>query len=680
MKLFLAFSFCCIQLLCYGQWLQVGPYGGPDHPLINGTNLCFASKGKTLLIGTLSGLYVSNDNGKAWDQVEALPMRQVKDIKTNAGRILIYYEDSGFYVSDNAGISWEPTSALLQQGEIEQVSFYNKEVYVTYRRKQVFSSTDNGKNWKMIFAGDADTLNYQRSVLCVNRRGSDIFIGGSEKLLVSKDEGQTWRSVYANLPVFPKNTKGSSYFEIEDIFFLDSVIYVKDYYQTYYSSDQGKKWTLLKDMGFYNNSRYTNMIIYQHRLIGASVKGILEFDPSGNTWKPYIEVKDKILFNDSAWLGWPGKSLFSSGPNLFIRHADKLFVSNSGGRLWTRVPLELDKYEDNRTHFILTDHDYILFKTYKDLLLSADNGLSIQSINFGWKHSDISAIWTKDSIVIAGGIQNKTFISRNHGLHWDALITGSESGSGCKAEFVAIHKDIYFVNACGQLYCSVTGENNTRTYKRVMKHIGVYTMKDSLIYAGVNTSLSGEGDRTYVAVSADNGAHWNKVYNNVSTDKIDAIITSGKNIIIGTDKGIYIASGDPKTAKWKNTYNYKYGIETFTRLDSCIIAGTANKGVLISVDDGLTWKTWNHGLPTDTPSYPNAITRINALTTYGHHIFAATAHGIYVLKYGDNSWTNITGNANDRIRALAADNLYLYIGTENNGVMRRPLSELPVVE
>jgi len=634
---------------------------------------------KKLFIGTLSGLYISNDNGKEWDQMEELPLRQVKDIKTNAGRIFMYYEDSGFYLSDNAGTSWEIASPLLQKSEIEQICFYHAEVYIIYKQKQIFCSADNGKNWKMIFPGDADTLNDHGSILCVNKNGNTIYTGGYEKLLLSEDNGQTWHSIYSNLPVYPKASKGPSYFDIRDIFFLDSVIFIKNYYETYYSADQGKKWTLVQDMG-YNHHVYTNLIVYQNKVICASANGILEFDPLGNIWKPYIEIKDKILFNDSAWFGYLHKSFFSSGQNLLIRNDNGLYMSSSGGGLWAQTSLELDKYADVRTQLILPDQNYIVLKTYKGLFLSADYGLSIQKINFGWKHTNISSIWTKDSILIDGGIQNKTFISKDHGLHWNELITSRESGSDCKAEFIAIQKDIYFINICGQLYRSVTDENKKQTYKRIMNHIGVYTMKDSLIYAGVNTYLSGEGDKTYVAVSADHGQDWNKVYNNVPSSKINAIITSGKNMIIGTDKGIYIASGDPKTAKWKCTYNDVYGIEVLARLDSCIIAGTSHNGVLISFNDGLSWKTCNKGLPSDTPFFPNSILRIIALSTYGHHVFAATDHGIYLLKYGDKSWINITGHINDRIQTVAADNTYLYIGTENNGVMRRPLSEVLEME
>ena len=86
-----------------------------------------------------------------------------------------------------------------------------------------------------------------------------------------------------------------------------------------------------------------------------------------------------------------------------------------------------------------------------------------------------------------------------------------------------------------------------------------------------------------------------------------------------------------------------------------LYVGTA-RGVLVSRDDGASWKIANRGLPRNRPE-------VSALVTDGIKLYAGTGDGIYMSADGGESWSRVGGDRNESLCNLliGGSNLYTWM-------------------
>ena len=105
------------------------------------------------------------------------------------------------------------------------------------------------------------------------------------------------------------------------------------------------------------------------------------------------------------------------------------------------------------------------------------------------------------------------------------------------------------------------------------------------------------------------------------------------------------------------------GIENVVVNGTKLFAGSGNRGVFLSFDNGASWVQTNNGL-TDT--------NITCLAICGNNIFAGTfSHGIFVSSNNGATWSAVNnGLTNPYIKSIAVSGSNIYAGTSyfNGGV------------
>jgi ligand-binding sensor domain-containing protein len=140
------------------------------------------------------GLYVSDDNGESWRQInfeigETKPIINCVAIDSK-GQLFVGTNFEGIFTSTNNGDSWNKISSL------DANSIYideNDDIYAVLWWGGIYRSTDSGTSWTQIMSGirlRAIALN-SKSELFVATWGDGVFR--------SKDGGNSWEQVNSGL-------------------------------------------------------------------------------------------------------------------------------------------------------------------------------------------------------------------------------------------------------------------------------------------------------------------------------------------------------------------------------------------------------------------------------------------------------------------------------------------------
>jgi photosystem II stability/assembly factor-like uncharacterized protein len=165
--------------------------------------------------------------------------------------------------------------------------------------------------------------------------------------------------------------------------------------------------------------------------------------------------------------------------------------------------------------------------------------------------------------------------------------------------------------------------------------------------------------------SQDKGCTWHNLYAALEQSlpsTIVAVSQDGRTIIAGVEGGL-VCSNDAGLS-WKRV-PFPPPTPHFTTLanhDHYFIAGTADDGVFISEDNGLTWLPWNFGLLDE---------RILSVALSGnfatnHHVFLGTESGLYLSRNRGKSWLELPV-VGEPVLSLATLNDLVIAGTENQG-------------
>jgi hypothetical protein len=198
------------------------------------------------------------------------------------------------------------------------------------------------------------------------------------------------------------------------------------------------------------------------------------------------------------------------------------------------------------------------------------------------------------------------------------------------------------------------------TYARTVKEL-LLAGTDSGVYFSTNLNSS-------------SGISWSAINKGLTNKAIRSLAVSGTNIFAGTNGGGIFRSTDTG-ANWAaintgltnmNVYAIAVSGTNVLVPSANVFIGTNGGGVFRSTDTGASWAAVNIGLPN---------LNVHALV-YSTNLFAGTDSGIFMSTNNGTSWTAVnTGLTNLRIRALSVFLSYLYVGADD-GVWRRPLSEM----
>jgi photosystem II stability/assembly factor-like uncharacterized protein len=186
--------------------------------------------------------------------------------------------------------------------------------------------------------------------------------------------------------------------------------------------------------------------------------------------------------------------------------------------------------------------------------------------------------------------------------------------------------------------------------------------------AGISLAGIANGAETMFNLykSTDQGVSWFSAGHGLPSEaRINALSMAGKAAVAGTDRGIFVSHD--AGAKWQPTLE---GIGTESRVlcfatdGRVIFAGTQKHGVLVSGDEGWTWKGSNTGL---TDLY------VRSLLVVGSRLYAGLdSEGVFVSENAGASWRKQRSGLPDssQVFDLAALGGTVFAGLYSKGLYR----------
>jgi len=324
-------------------------------------------------------------------------------------------------------------------------------------------------------------------------------------------------------------------------------------------------------------------------------------------------------------LGLYGKILFA-GTLSNGYHGGGLFASTDYGSNWRATALR-----DTDIYAIASDSAGVYVGTDNGILFSTDNGLNWIPLDSG-----LTSRWI-ESLTVAGesiyaGTGSGLFVSTNQGETWSSLGLLNSI-----VYTVAIHGAYIFAGTDGSAYRS--GDNG-ETWVPI---------NSGFIYHEYVYSFAMVGDQLFVGtyngvyVSSDDGQNWSGTNDGLTETEVHSLYTcvdaKGETILLaGVNGGIFTSKDEGKN--WQQTYSgwygntYVYGFAASANGigGTNVYAATADHGVLLSTDYGISWALADQGL-----NYGN----VNTMSEDENVLFAGTSgDGVFSSSDGGNTWTS----------------------------------------
>jgi photosystem II stability/assembly factor-like uncharacterized protein len=156
--------------------------------------------------------------------------------------------------------------------------------------------------------------------------------------------------------------------------------------------------------------------------------------------------------------------------------------------------------------------------------------------------------------------------------------------------------------------------------------------------------------------SADGGASWSAIGQELSSSKINAITVSSPKLYAGTSNGIFISSNNGLNWTSINSGLTNTNILSLASNGTNVFAGTLDGGIFLSTNEGITWTAVNSGLTN---------LKINALITISSNIYAGTDGGIFLSTNNGSNWIAVnSGITNFFVNSFSLSGAYLFAGTK----------------
>jgi uncharacterized protein (TIGR02145 family) len=548
----------------------------------------------------------------------------------------------------------------------------NSTVFCGSQGTGVYFSATNGSTWTKINNG-LTNLN----VKSLKYYGSSLFAGTEAGLFKSNDNGVTWTIVGGGLP---------SDIRVNEILFIGSNYYLGTNLGVYKSIDTGNSWT-----SFNVNLSNTNInsLTYNGNYLFVAT-------PIGN-YKSLISSSNWSACN-SGISGLYIYSIVSSGTSLYLSNYNNVYKSINDGATWTIV-FTATHWARNVTK---------LFVNGIDLWAGLSGFGAMKSTNAGSTWVDqyvpgalepVYGIYGIGSTIFLGSHSTGIHKSVNNGNNWtienNGIIntvvntmcyTGTNIVNGNDSKY-----SISYSADSGNSYVS----SNAFYGHQGMKYGGgiIYTgysyggamqsyndganwqslgigLPGSTVYSFFNENLA--FNFKYAATdlgvyrSSDGGNTWIEKNNGLNSNEVHSIWASDYTVVSGTNGGIYFSSDNAQNWTLTNCYDQA---TCFAKTVTKLFAGTSN-GLWYSIDNGQNWYS------VSSFTYSNIVD----ILIFNTDIFIATTYD-GVIRSSDNglSWSTVNdGFLRPNVLCLASDNVYLYAGTNGDGIFKIDPSTIKV--
>ncbi|MEI6090567.1 MAG: T9SS type A sorting domain-containing protein [bacterium] len=549
----------------------------------------------------------------------------------------------------------------------------------------IYLSTDNGNTWHEKYYDHDYSIGYSIKSLAIS--GNNIYAGTgyyNDGLLVSKDFGETWKSITAGL--LPVTDIESLLINGNDLFVVEESGGV---YKLTYNQDNNVDLFIPKNKGI-GGGGIKSLVTSGNYMFAASFGGgVFRTNDNAENWVSVNNGLVNLKVNSISIVGF----------NLYVGTTTGIFHSSDNGDTWIQKENWL---KDQVILNVVQKNNFIFAGTEKNgVFVSSDYGDTWNQENTGMSDKEIRALAIGNNCIIAGN-NSGIAISSNNGKLWEPKNRGL---TRIRIRDFTVLKDNILAASFGQGVFKSTDKGYTWFAKNKgleNKYIISMVNDSNYIFAGTY------GDTLFR--SSDKGETWEKKHDGLTNPiiyslAIDSNIvlagTQGNGVFISTDfgekwkplnKGIeygtnvlglaiinhnYIAATDEgillytqKVKAWESRLNtIGYSLKVFNDI---VISSTSN-GVYLSTDFGECWINKH-----------SKIGGVYSFAILDSNIFASTDNGVSLSTNKCESWGKnsevLPYYATNSVMSLAISGKYIYAGTSEYGIYRAKLSDFGIVD
>jgi photosystem II stability/assembly factor-like uncharacterized protein len=647
------------------DWHITGPTGGDVRALVVDPN-----DPQRFYFGTLDGqIYISTDGGQNWRLLYNFnrPKLFMDHIIVDPRDSRVLYvathrhkEPGGFFKSTDGGRTWRESHELKEEAlhSLTQSS-KNPDMLVAGTNRGVYRSLDAGDTW-MKFETSATPGLINVETLAVDPRNTDVIYAGTWYLpYKTTDGGRTWFSIKNGI------------IDDSDIFAIDIDPRDADHVIAsacsgiYETHNAGASWR--KVQGIPSQSRRTRAIL-QHPSIpdlvfAGTTEGFWRSTNGGDSWmlttSKQLEINSITVHPSNPQTVYIGTNNYGV---MVSRDGGKNFTPTNGGYsgrfAYSIVP---DREKPGRVYattintttgggffFVSNDSGQTwqpsmrnmpnILISYSILQDERDGNIIYLGTNHGvYRSTDRGASWSPMGAPKAGPSEGKKPKATRRGR------ASSARPAAAKRPDDMVKRAQEALSAAGYDVGVPDGHAGTRTVSAIRG-----------FQAEKGIPISGKlDDATLAALGLAGGVQTSTPAGKLPastiflTDVVNALATtwdeSGRaGILAATNAGLY-RTFDPALG-WEKL-SYSPGMDTRTTClsttmqnQSTIWVGTATSGVLVSRDNGQTWRQVP-GIPTTAPV--SAIEQDKQRSSY---IYVGTKQTLYYSHDGGERWIRRGGN------------------------------------
>ncbi len=572
----------------FSSWETVGPSGG-DVRVIT-----IDPKDKNrLYVSTLDGqIHTSSDGGLTW-------------------RLLVNF-NSPLLVLDQLMVDSQDSQILYTSG---------------HRHKQAggfYKSTDGGETWKQ----SKDLENASIHSMTQSLKNPNILMVGTiNGVWVSNDKGDNWKKISSG--TMPINIDSMA-IDPRD----DNTIFAGTWWRAYKSTDSGKSWRLIKN-GMIDDSDVFAITINPRdpdHIIASACSGIYESNNNGEKWTKINGIPSQsrrtrdIVQHPTV----PG--------TIYAGTTEGFWMSTNGGKSWkmtTQRDLEINSIA---VHPELPNRVFLGTNNY-GVLVSYDGGQSFKPTNDNFTSrltytvtADIQKpnrfYATTQNTATGGGF---VFLSDDGGKTWNqakSLDVNRVSPYSMIQDRVS--PNILYMGSnvgmfrsmdYGETWSQLTAPKPPRTSRSRSRRRAKATPTPEPETPGLIKALE---EKVKVLSYTEDGSN---------------------GIFAGTDNGLYrsydVLKGWEKVEFGEGINDNVFVIHASPNQPGTIWVGTATSGVIVSHDNGASWKKigGNNAPPQYAP-----ISSITVDPQNPDNIYVGTSQTFYLSRDGGKSWTRRGGN------------------------------------
>jgi photosystem II stability/assembly factor-like uncharacterized protein len=608
------------------DWEVVGPSGGD----VRVVTVDPRDKNR-LYVSTLDGqIHTSADGGKSWsllvnfnrpqlvlDQL-FVDVRDSKIIYTSGHR---HKEPGGFFKTTDGGLTWKESKDLKKESihAMAQSSF-DPNMILVGTIDGVWISNDAGDNFNKI---DSVTMPINIDSLAIDPRNSTTFYAG------------TW-------------------------------------WRAYKTTDAGKNWHLIKN-GMIDDSDVFAVTIDQKNpdhVVSSACSGIYESFNGGELWKK-IQGIPSTSRRTRDLLQHPSKP-----GTIYAATTEGFWMTSDGGKTWsvtTQKNLEINSItvhpDDPLKVFIGTNNYGIMVSNDggKNFVSTNDNFTSRLTYSVTADSQRSNRLYATTQNTATGG--GFVFISNNGGQSWEQTKSLDVTRI---SPFTILQNDVnpntMYLGTNVGVFSSL---DRGLTWTQLLAPKPVVKKKPTTAKKKTTAKTT---PKTEVAITAPVTTLTTPAMTPALTEKVKVLANTGdgkSGIFAGTDNGLYrsydVTKGWEKIDLGVGIDNNIFVIFTTPNMPGTIWVGTALSGVLVSQDDGKTWKRVE-GIPQNAP-----ISSININPNKPELMYVGTTQTLFMSKDGGRNWTRRGGNlplgnyTSILINPKNTDELYISSALQSDG-------------